>query len=65
MKTRLVDILRSLLFYAVFYGGTVGYVAFAMVALALDRARFTATVDNWSRFHRVCVERLLAIRVVL
>jgi 1-acyl-sn-glycerol-3-phosphate acyltransferase len=56
---------RSVLFYAVFYGGSVGYVVVAMVLLGIDPARFGRFVMSWSRFHRVCTRHLLGIRVVI
>jgi 1-acyl-sn-glycerol-3-phosphate acyltransferase len=59
------DVPRSLAFYAVFYGGTVGFVLAAFVALALGRRAFIAVVHGWSRFHRACVTGLLGIRVVV
>ena len=63
--TRPGDILRSLLFYLAFYGGTIVFVLLAMASLGLSRARFVAIVHGWSRFHRACVERVLRIRVVV
>lgn len=62
---RIADVLRSLVFYAVFYGGTVLYVLAALAALGLGREAFAAVVDGWSRFHRACVTALLGIRVVV
>lgn len=59
------DVLRSLAFYAVFYGGTALYVLAALMALAFGREAFIAVVHGWSRFHRTCVARLLGIRVVV
>lgn len=60
---RFGDVLRSLVFYAVFYGGTVLYVLAAMAALALGRNAFIRVVSGWSRFHRACVAGLLGVRV--
>jgi 1-acyl-sn-glycerol-3-phosphate acyltransferase len=62
---RFADVLRSLTFYAVFYGVTVLYVLASLVALALNRKAFIAVVHSWSRFHRGCVTGLLGIRVVV
>jgi 1-acyl-sn-glycerol-3-phosphate acyltransferase len=59
-----VRILRSLVFYAVFYGATVGFVAASLVALViLPPARFRAVPNNWSAFHRWCVIHILGIAV--
>ena len=56
--------LRSLLFYAVFYGTTVGFVIAAVVALRLRGPESVRPVaDNWSRFHRGCVRNILGIEV--
>lgn len=63
--SRIVDVVRSLLFYAVFYAGSLGYVVVAMVLLGIDPGRFQRFVHSWSRFHRTCTRRLLGIRVVI
>ncbi len=54
------DILRSLAFYAAFYGGSVPIVV-ASVALLLfgSERRFRIAVHSWSAWHRVCTRRLL------
>jgi 1-acyl-sn-glycerol-3-phosphate acyltransferase len=62
---RLGDVLRSLAFYVVFYGGTAGFVLVSLAALAVGREPFIAVVHNWSRFHRNCVTGLIGIRVVV
>lgn len=55
-------ILRSLLFYAVFYGGSTFIVIYCGVLLALGSTRrFAVGVDSWSRFHRWCRRRILGI----
>jgi 1-acyl-sn-glycerol-3-phosphate acyltransferase len=57
-------VLRSLLFYAVFYGATVVFVTASLMAMAtLPAARFRAVPNAWSRFHRRCVEAILGIAV--
>ncbi|OJW69970.1 MAG: 1-acyl-sn-glycerol-3-phosphate acyltransferase [Sphingomonadales bacterium 63-6] len=58
------NVVRSLAFYAVFYGGTVLFVLAAMAALPLGPERFRKVPDGWSAFHRWCVESILCIRVV-
>jgi 1-acyl-sn-glycerol-3-phosphate acyltransferase len=62
---RFVEVLRSLAFYTVFYGGTALYVLASFVALTLGRKAFIGVVHSWSRFHRACVTGLLGIRVVV
>lgn len=59
------DVLRSLVFYVVFYVGTALYVLGSLAALALGRQAFITAVDGWSWFHRICARYLLGIRVVL
>jgi 1-acyl-sn-glycerol-3-phosphate acyltransferase len=59
-----VTILRSLLFYALFYGATVGFVIVSLVAATiLPAPRFRAIPNAWSRFHRWCVVNILGIEV--
>jgi 1-acyl-sn-glycerol-3-phosphate acyltransferase len=57
-------VLRSLVFYVVFYGATVGFVAASLVALlTMPAPRFRAVPNAWSRFHRWCVVNILGIAV--
>lgn len=58
-----VAVVRSLVFYAVFYGFSIGYVMAALIALPFSRRVFMSVVVGWSRFHRWCVTVLLGIRV--
>lgn len=64
-SVRAADVLRSLLFYAVFYSGSIVYVTVAMVLLGIDPDRFKRFVLGWSRFHRFCTRWILGIRVVI
>ncbi|WP_298194830.1 lysophospholipid acyltransferase family protein [Novosphingobium sp.] len=57
------DILRSLAFYAAFYGGTVLLVFVALAVLPLGRDRYKDVVRVWSTWHRTCVRLLLGITV--
>jgi 1-acyl-sn-glycerol-3-phosphate acyltransferase len=57
-------VLRSLVFYAMFYGATVGFVAASLAALVtMPAPRFRAVPTAWSRFHRWCVRNILGIAV--
>ena len=57
-------VLRSLLFYALFYGATVVFVLACLVAmLALPAEQFRKVPNAWSTFHRWCVVHILGIRV--
>jgi len=59
-----VRILRSLVFYAVFYLGSVGYVLASLGAFyTLPARRFRAVPNAWSHFHRWCVTHILGIEV--
>lgn len=59
-----MTVLRSLLFYAVFYGATVGFVIASMIAMvALPPAHFRKVPNAWSAFHRWCVVHILGIAV--
>lgn len=59
------DVLRSLVFYPVFYTGTIGYVLAAMAMLSVHKGAFQKAVVGWTQFHRFCVEHILRIRVVI
>ena len=57
-------VLRSLLFYAVFYGATVGFVIASLIAaVTLSGPRFRAIPNAWSRCQRWCVVNILGIVV--
>jgi 1-acyl-sn-glycerol-3-phosphate acyltransferase len=57
-----MTLLRTLLFTLVFYGGTVLYVAAALLALPFGRRAVQAVANGWARFHRVCAAEILGIR---
>ena len=59
----LFRILRSLLFYIVFYGGSVFYVLLAPLVERFGEAAFSRHVKAWSGWHRTCARWLLGIRV--
>ena len=54
---------RSLLFYLVFYGVTLLLVVAAVVTRILAPQRVPTIAHLWCRFHRLCIGRLLGIRV--
>ena len=64
-KTTVGEVLRNLLFYPAFYLGSVFYVLGSLAALALGREAFSVMVDGWSWWHRMCVNHILGIRVVV
>jgi 1-acyl-sn-glycerol-3-phosphate acyltransferase len=57
-----MDRLRTLAFTLVFYGGTVFWVAAAVLALPLGRRAVQAVANGWARYHRVCAAAILGIR---
>ncbi|MFM9936412.1 MAG: lysophospholipid acyltransferase family protein [Novosphingobium sp.] len=57
------DVLRSLAFYAAFYGGTILLVLVALLAWAIALERFRIVVHYWSSWHRWCARMILGITV--
>lgn len=55
--------LRSLAFYAAFYGMTVLLVIVAIAVMLLGGDRYKEVVRLWSGWHRLCVRVLLGIKV--
>jgi 1-acyl-sn-glycerol-3-phosphate acyltransferase len=56
---QLASIIRSLLFYLVFYIGTVFVVIASALALLGSDERFRSMVDQWARWHRFCMRHIL------
>lgn len=61
----MISVLRSLLFYAVFYTGSVPYVLAALALMNFSERRFRWIVSQWSHWHRLCCRFILGIRVEL
>ena len=59
-----VAILRSIVFYTTFYGGSIGFVIASRIARELGERPLRRTVHGWVAWHRWCVTRLLGITVV-
>lgn len=59
------DVVRSLAFYAAFYGVTVLLAFLIWVQVNLPGRHFVRTIFLWTRFHRLCVRHILGIRVVI
>ena len=55
----LIALIRSILFYIAFYGGSVFIVIASALALLGSRALFRRAVDSWSLWHRFCMRYLL------
>lgn len=56
-------VLRSLLFYVVFYTGSAFFVLGSVIVAAVAPAHVRPVPDAWSRFHRACMRVLLRIFV--
>jgi 1-acyl-sn-glycerol-3-phosphate acyltransferase len=62
----IMEILRSIAFYIAFYSATVFIVLTALVTLFVaSEERFRDVVHWWGRLHRLCVEKVLGIPVVI
>ena len=59
-----MHVLRSLAFYALFYGGSVGFVLSAVALIVFAPRKLLVVADGWSRYHRRCVRGILGIRIV-
>ena len=57
-----MNVLRSLLFYLVFYTGSVFFVLGSVLVAAIAPKHVRVVPDAWSRFHRRCV-RILGITI--
>jgi 1-acyl-sn-glycerol-3-phosphate acyltransferase len=60
---RPLDVIRSLVFYVAFYGGSVPFVVAAVLVLPLGPAVLRRVVRGWSQWHRLCARWLLGIRI--
>ncbi len=56
-------ILRSLVFYLLFYGFSAVLVVASVIAIPLGREALRAVVASWGRWHRWCLGVLLGIHV--
>lgn len=56
-------ILRNLLFYALFYCGSVFYVLASVVSIPFGAAPLRWSVAAWARYHRFCLRWLVGIDI--
>ena len=56
-------VLRSLLFYLVFYTGSIFYTSGSLLVLPFSARAFRKVVRGWAQFHRACARILLGMRV--
>ena len=59
----LLEVIRSLVFYLVFYVGSIPYVVGAAAMMPIAQRPFVTIVTGWSAWHRLCARWLLGIRV--
>lgn len=64
-KASLLDVVRSLLFYVVFYLGTVVMVTACFIATLFGDEALRRAVRGWGLLHRWCARWLLGIRLVI
>lgn len=55
--------LRNLLFYPVFYIGSVFFVLASVLSIPIGPKPLRRSVAGWSRFHRTCLRCLLGIKI--
>lgn len=65
MRSNAADVIRSLAFYLVFYGGSALYVLAFWPASLIGEGPARRVVRGWALFHRRCARWLLGIRVVV
>lgn len=56
-------VVRSLVFYIVFYLGSLGYTSAALAVVPFDVPLFRRIVRGWARFQRRCVTGILGIAI--
>ncbi|EQB17486.1 MAG: glycerol acyltransferase [Novosphingobium lindaniclasticum] len=63
MRATPLDVVRSLLFYLLFYPGTLVFIAGVGVTSLVGTEPMRRTVRGWSQYHRLCCRWLLGIRL--
>lgn len=63
LPIRPLDVVRSVLFYFVFYVGSIPYVIGAAVMMPIAQRPFVRIIVGWSEWHRFCARWLLGITV--
>lgn len=60
----MLSVVRSLIFYAVFYTGSIYHVAGSALLITLGFERpFRKVVGDWARWHRFCARTILGLRL--
>lgn len=60
-----LSVIRSVIFYVVFYGGSVPIVLASLLSMPFSKPLLRAVVRGWCGWHRLCCRVLLGIRVEL
>jgi 1-acyl-sn-glycerol-3-phosphate acyltransferase len=60
-----VNLLRSLLFYLLFYGFSAVLTVLSVLAIPFGRPALRSVVHSWGVWHRWCVRNLLGITIVV
>ena len=58
-------LLRSLVFYPVFYGVSAVLVLSSIVAVALGREKLRGVVATWGNWHRWCLRTIMGVEIVI
>jgi 1-acyl-sn-glycerol-3-phosphate acyltransferase len=59
----MMDVVRSLAFYVVFYLGSIVYTSGSLMALPFDKGLFRRIVRGWARWQRTCARLLLGMDI--
>ena len=59
-----MTVLRSLVFYVVFYLGSLIYTSSSLIVRPFSLGAFRRVVRGWARFQRWCVTALLGVTTV-
>ncbi len=57
--------LRNLVFYPVFYFGSIFYVLASVLSIPVGPGPLRSAVAGWARFHRACLRNILGIHIVI
>lgn len=60
----LMEVVRSIIFYVVFYTGSVFHVVSSVLLMGISVPLFRRMVHSWSAWHRWCCRLILNIRVI-
>lgn len=58
-----MNVIRSLVFYVIFYLGSLVYTSASLIVMPFSTAAFRTVVRGWSRWQRTCLRWIAGIRV--